>query len=95
MKRIFVLDSFKRSVKKLPPRDKNTLAKALETFNTFVFTGSSPTGFGFKKINHNKYEFRVGLRLRIIVALENDAYYLVLLGDHNEIRRYLRKFRNG
>lgn len=95
MKRIFVLDSFKRSIKKLPPGDKNALASALETFNTFVFTGSSPRGFGFKKINHNKYEFRAGLRLRVIVTLEGDAYYLVLLGDHNDIKRYLRKFRNN
>jgi len=50
-------------------------------------------GLGFKKINHDKYEFRVGLRLRVIVKVEADKYYLVLVGSHQDIKRYLNKFR--
>ena len=93
MKRVFILPSFERSVKKLVPTDKKKLAKSLETFNSFLLTGQAPVGLGFKKINHDKYEFRVDIRLRVIVKVEENDYYLVLVGSHGEVRRYLRHFR--
>lgn len=93
MKQIVALPSFERSVKKLSYFDKIQLTEALEQFNAFVVTGSAPVGFGFKKINHDKYEFRVGLRLRVVLKSEANTYYLVLTGSHDEVRRYLRKYR--
>ncbi len=93
MKKVVVLPSFERSVKKLSPQDKKKLAESLEDFNSFLVSGEASHGFGFKKINHDKYEFRVDLRLRVIVKVETDAYYLVLVGSHDEVKRYLRYFR--
>jgi len=93
MKRILVLPSFERSVKKLTRQDKNNLAKSLEVFNSFLSSGELPAGFGFKKINHDKYEFRVDIRLRVVVKVEDDDYYLVLAGNHDEVKRYLRHYR--
>ncbi|MBM3246707.1 MAG: hypothetical protein FJZ13_05235 [Candidatus Omnitrophica bacterium] len=93
MKQIVALPSFLRCVKKLAPLEKVRLAESLERFNAFVVTGSAPPGLGFKKINHDKYEFRVGLRLRVVLKLEAATYYLILVGNHDEIRRYLRKYR--
>ena len=58
-----------------------------------MLSGEAPQGLGFKKINHDKYEFRVDIRLRVIVKAENDDYYLVLAGNHDEVKRYLRHFR--
>lgn len=52
-----------------------------------------PSGLGFKKVNHDKYEFRAGLRLRVVVKAEGDTYYFVLVGSHEQVKRYLRKFR--
>ncbi|MDD5567600.1 MAG: hypothetical protein PHY88_00060 [Candidatus Omnitrophica bacterium] len=93
MKQIIPLSSFERAAKKLSSFDQSQLADSLEDFNNFVITGQAPVGFGFKKINHDKYEFRVGLRLRIVVKLEGNIYYLVLAGSHDEVKRYLRKYR--
>lgn len=93
MKRVVVLPSFERSVKKLTAHEKGNLAKSLETFNAFLTTGSSPSGFRFKKINHDKYEFRADIRLRVVVKAERDVYYLVLAGNHEDIRRYLKDYR--
>ena len=93
MKQIVPLTSFERSVKKLSPVQKSQLAESLEEFNRFVFTGQTSVGFGFKKINHNKYEFRAGLKLRIVVKVEGDIYYLVLVGNHDQVKLYLRKYR--
>ncbi|MBU4304946.1 MAG: hypothetical protein KJ893_04915 [Candidatus Omnitrophica bacterium] len=93
MKRILILPSFEHSVKKLTSHDKKKLVESLEAFNVFLLSGKATAGFGFKKINHNKYEFRVDIRLRVIVKVEGDDYYLVLAGNHDEVKRYLRHFR--
>jgi mRNA-degrading endonuclease RelE of RelBE toxin-antitoxin system len=94
MKRILILPSFERSVKKLTPLDKKKLAKSLEEFNSFLISGEMPAGFGFKKINHDKYEFRVDIRLRVVIKVEGEDYYLVLAGNHDEVRKYLRRYRS-
>ncbi len=93
MKRILVLPSFERSVKKLTRQDKDILAESLKDFNLFLSSGKAPIGLGFKKINHDKYEFRVDIRLRVVVKVEGGGYYLVLAGNHDEVKRYLRHYR--
>ena len=93
MKRVLILPSFERSVKKLTRQDKDNLAESLEDFNSFLLSGEAPAGFGFKKINHDKYEFRVDIRLRVVVKVEGEDYYLVLAGNHDEVKRYLRHRR--
>lgn len=87
------LKSFERSARKLSLPDKTQLANSLEQFNNFVITGDLPIGLGFKKIGQDKYEFRAGLRLRVVARAEGDAYYLVFIGNHDEVRSYLRKYR--
>ncbi len=94
MKRILILSSFRRSVKKLTRQDKENLIESLEVFNSFLLTGELPAGFGFKKINHDKYEFRVDIRLRVVVKVEGEDYYLVLAGNHDDVKRYLRRYRS-
>lgn len=93
MKRVVPLPSFERAAKKLERQRKELLAKSLEAFNSFLVSGQSPPGFRFKKINHDKYEFRVDIRLRVIVKEEADTFYLVVVGNHDEVRRYLREYR--
>jgi mRNA-degrading endonuclease RelE of RelBE toxin-antitoxin system len=93
MKRILILPSFGRSIKTLTPSEKKQLAMGLNAFKDFVFAGKASFGIRLKKINHDKYEFRVGIRLRVIVKEENDILYLVLVGNHDEVKRYLRNFR--
>lgn len=90
MKQILILPSFERSIKKLTVQEKKLLSKSLEQFNSFLISGQVPAGFGFKKINHDKYEFRVDIRLRVVVKVDGGDYYLVLVGNHEDIRRYLK-----
>lgn len=93
MRTIRVLSSFERSLKKLSYNDKEKLKKVLTQFNDFLTTGALPKGLGFKKINHGKYEVRLDIRLRIIVKMEDEEIYLILVGSHNDIKRYLKDYR--
>ena len=93
MRKIVILPSFERSLKKLTPQEKKQTAESLEVFNAMLVCGHFPAGLGFRKINHDKYELRVSIRLRVVIKAEKDTYYLVLVGNHDEVRRYLREYR--
>lgn len=93
MRKVAVLPSFERSLKKLSPSQRKQLAESLQDFNLFLATGKFSPGLGFKKIDHDKYEFRVDIRLRVIVKLEEEVFYLVLVGDHEDVKRCLRNYR--
>jgi mRNA-degrading endonuclease RelE of RelBE toxin-antitoxin system len=93
MKIIKILPSFERSLKKLSSQDKEKLKKSLRQLNDFLTSGILPAGLGFKKINHNKYELRVDIHLRVIVKIESNFVYLVLVGNHNDLKRFLRGYK--
>jgi hypothetical protein len=93
MKKIYLLPSFERSIKRLTHREKQLLANGLESFNEYLETGQSTFGFRLKKIGQENYEFRLDIRLRVIIKADKEAFYLVLVGDHNDVRRYLREYR--
>lgn len=93
MKSIVPLASFERCLKKLNPQAKSKLKYALEKFNRFILSGDPFKGLGFKKINHDKFEFRVDIHLRVVVKIEQDICYLILVGNHDDIRKYLKQYR--
>ena len=94
MKHVVPLPSLERDIKKFQREKRERLKNTFDTFNRFVATGEKPFGFRFKKINKNKSEFRIDIHLRVVTKLEEDTFYLVKAGNHNEIKRYLRKFRH-
>lgn len=93
MKKILILPSFERSVARLTLQEKSRLFKSLEEFNNYLLTHRATFCFRLKKISYDKYEFRVDLKLRVIVKKEADIFYLVLVGTHEDIRKYLRNYR--
>ena len=93
MKKIVILPSFERSIRKFTSIEKDRLIIALEKFNDFLVTGKISSGLGFKKIRHDIFEFRIDIRLRVIVKDENDTLYMVIAGSHEDIKRYLKDFR--
>lgn len=93
MRNVVILPSFERSAKKLTKDELKQLGGAMDIFNSFLLTGRFPYGFRFKKIDHDKYEFRIDIRLRVIIKEEFNIFYLVLVGDHDTVKRYLRNYK--
>ena len=91
MSKIYILPSFERSIKGLPPPVKGLLKKSLLAFNDMLSTGRSASGLRFKKISQDVFEFRIDTRLRVVARKHEGDYYLILAGNHDEIRRYLRE----
>ncbi len=49
------------------------------------------TGMGLRKLHRSGiWEIRVGLGLRIVFGLDADAARLLLVGNHEEVRRFLK-----
>ena len=92
MRQIFILPSFERSLKKLSPQEREQVAQSLEQFNTFLVTKEIPAGLGFKKIDQDKYEIRSTIRLRVVLKAEDNDFFLVFVGNHDDVRRYLRDY---
>ena len=85
------LGSFDRSFRKLPAERRQRVRAALETFLDFYQTGIRPAGLGLKKLRRNFWEIRADLDTRVIFLLEKDCVTFVLVGDHDDIRRFLRE----
>ena len=94
MKHLAFSKHFHRQLKKLSIQDQEKIAKKLKDFLLFLPKSRIPIGFGFKKINGDKYEIRVDIKLRIIMKLESDTLVCHVVGNHEEVKRYLKEYRN-
>jgi mRNA-degrading endonuclease RelE of RelBE toxin-antitoxin system len=52
--------------------------------------GKPHAHLGLRKLGGRIYEFRVGLKLRIVFRHDDDTLYLLLIGTHDEVRRFIR-----
>ena len=94
MTQLAVSHHFKKQLKKLPPQDQEKALAVLKQFLAALQGNQIPPGFGFKKINGDKYEIRVDIRRRILMKSEGDTLVCHLIGNHEDIKRYLREYRN-
>ena len=84
---------FDRQAGKLDADKLRMLGQTLKAFRFFLLTGEKTYGLRFKKIDKDKYEFRINAGLRVACKLLKDTYYLAAVGDHDTIRRFLRDFK--
>jgi mRNA-degrading endonuclease RelE of RelBE toxin-antitoxin system len=88
---VHYLSSYDRSFKKLPGTLRQNVIDAIDSLLTFFQTGQRPLGLGLRQLRRPYWEVRVGLSTRILFAFEKEAVTFVLVGDHDDIRRSLRR----
>jgi len=93
MREIKILPAFERTLKKLSLREKEKVKKTLLQLDNLFMTNSLPRGLGLTKLSDDIYEIRVDLKIRIILKLEKQAVYLVMIGSHQDIREYLKRIK--
>ena len=82
--------AFDRSLKRLPPDRKERVKNAVRHLVNFFETRQQPQGLGLKRLRQDYWEIRSGVGDRIIFRLFGDLVEFVLVGNHDEIRRFLR-----
>ena len=82
---------FLRAYHRLSDADQGLVGSVLKHFQDYLHTGHAPVGLGIKRVGGRTYELRVSLGLRIVYVIEGSEVGLSLLGNHDEVRRFLRQ----
>ncbi len=83
--------SFDRSWKSLTTSRKEKAKESLEKLVHFFEGGPKPEGLGLKKLRNDFWEIRTDLKDRILFTLQKGTISFVLIGNHDEINRMLKR----
>jgi len=86
---VYTLPSFDRAFRKLTPVEQSRIIAAAERLATTFGKPHVHAGIGIRRIK-SWYEFRAGLKLRVLFRLNAGDAFLVTLGNHDEIARFIR-----
>lgn len=84
------LTSYDRSFRKLPASRQTDTSEAIDNLLGYFSTGQRPHGLGLKRLQRQYWEIRVGLDTRVPFELQRNRLTFIFVGDHNDIRRWLR-----
>ena len=84
------LPSYIRSFKRLEPANKDKVKDTIDKYVDFFDGGPRPEGLGLKRLSKDIWEIRVDLKIRVVFRLEKDLVQWGLVGNHDDIKRFLR-----
>lgn len=89
---------FEKTFKRLSASDQQRVLEAVEQVERFFATRQSPEGLGLRKLFVAEAmgavcEARVTLALRVLFSVQPDLLTFLMIGDHEEVRRFIRSFR--
>ncbi|MBU0684076.1 MAG: hypothetical protein ABIH85_02520 [Candidatus Omnitrophota bacterium] len=83
--------SFTRSIKTLTDENKEEIKRLVFEIVDLVSTGKKPSkGHGLTRLRKDYWEARATIRERILFKLTNDCIYFILVGNHNDVKRFLK-----
>lgn len=89
--RIALTDRFQRDVRELRQDQRAALFEVILSLPSILGQPHRHTGAGLRKLHPSGiWEARLGLGLRLVFAVEPECATLVRIGNHDEVRRYLR-----
>ena len=80
-----------RAYRRLSDHDQRLVDAAVMRFKYYLNTGQASVGLGVTHLGGRVYEFRIGLALRSIYVVEQEQAVLLFLGNHDEVRRFLKR----
>ena len=90
--KIRYLHSFVQTLESLPGTSQARTVRSLSKLLDFLEKKSrSSGGLRVRKLRKGLWESRVDIKVRILFTLEPGLITFVLVGDHNHIKRYLKR----
>jgi len=84
--------SFDRSTKRLSDDAKIEIKKAVFEILDLVSTGKTVSkGQGLTRLRKDYWESRTTIRERILFKLTNDLIQFMIVGNHEDIKRFLKR----
>jgi len=89
---------FEKAFRRHGPQERERIAEAVEQIQAFFETRHAPEGLGLKKLFSREglgavFEARATLALRILLAVQQDTVRFLMVGDHDEVRRFIKTFQ--
>lgn len=84
--------SFDRSVKRLSDDAKIEIKKSVFEIMDIVATGKKPSkGQSLIRLHKDYWEARTTIRERILFKLTDDLIQFMIVGNHEDIKRFLKR----
>ena len=90
--RYLATNRFDRSVERLDGARKSRVKQAIEQLVAGFETGQLPSGLGITQLRPKLWELRAGLSDRILFYRASDSVEFLFVGNHDEIKRFLKAF---
>ncbi|MBI4432234.1 MAG: hypothetical protein HY592_01975 [Candidatus Omnitrophica bacterium] len=90
MRRLEFKNSFTRFYKLLSSEDQIRTDKAIQFLMASLEAGHLRHGLGIKKLRGDIWQIRVDSRIRVCFKAENNVVRLILVGNHEDIRNFLK-----
>lgn len=89
--KIVITENFQKDVKKISPEQQSQLFSIILKLPKQLGQIHEHSGIGLRKIHASGiYEARLGLGLRMIMGFDKESLYLHRIGNHDDIRHYLK-----
>ncbi len=89
--RYFRSAAFKRAYGSLDSTRQKRIDRALRQLSTLYEQSQRPFGIGLKSLKPNVWEIRAGLGDRILFHWTGEVVEFLFVGNHDEIRRFLKQ----
>ena len=90
--RYFRSAAFKRAYDNLDSTRQKRVDRALLQLSILYEQSQRPFGIGLKSLRPNVWEVRAGLNDRVLFHWTGEAVEFLFVGNHDEIRRFLKQF---
>lgn len=89
---------FHKALRKLPQHEQRRVADTIDQIVSLFETRRASEGLGLKKLfSHHElgavFEARTSLSLRLLFSVQHDQTVFHMVGDHDEVRRFIRTFQ--
>lgn len=82
--------AFLESFQTLPRERQSKVKTSMEKLDSLLLGNERPFGLGLKHLKHGIWEIRAGLSDRILFRRANDILEFLIVGSHDEIKRFLK-----
>jgi len=91
--KINIDESLRRRLRDLDKQSRRRVGVALDQLAAAWGNPHLHAGAGIRKLPDGYFECRSGLKLRLLFKVQADALHIVLMGNHDEVRRFIKSSR--
>lgn len=90
MLRVTAEKSVRLTLTGLAPDEQAAVLAVLRRLPATFGRPHAHAGLGLRQLRRGVYEARVGMQIRVLFERDGDLLVIKMLGNHDDIRRYLR-----